>query len=261
MPEISYKTLDEIPEGLREGAKNEDGVFKVNVVLNSKLQEFRNTNIAVRQELEDLQTKYNKLAPLVGDDLDKFVSEIPELRKTAQQVADGKLKGSDQIEREIDGRIAGMKENFAKEKKDLQTLITNLQASDAKWKGMYERSVLDQQITNAVIAADSVANPNALPDILARAANLFIVGEDGSVVPKRNGETVYGADGVSPMTPKEWLTKLVADAPYLGKASVGGGATGGKGGPESHYGMSREAFESLHPQERIRLARAAAKKG
>lgn len=260
MPEITFKTLDEVPEDLRGDAKTVDGAFVVNVVSSKKLSEFRDNNVKAMKERDEWKGRFEKIAPVIGDDVDKFLQEIPELRKTAQLVADGKLKGSDAIEAAIQARIANVQETFKATEKDLQNKITAHSTAEAQWKGRYERAVLDQQITNAVIAQDSVANPSALPDILARAAQMFTVQENGTVIAKRDGEVVYGGDGVTPMTPKEWLTKLVAEAPYLGKSSAGGGAHGGNGGAAASYGMSEADFAKLPPQERIRLARQAAKK-
>lgn len=261
MPDITFKSLDEIPEELRKGAKEVDGAFTINVVANETLKEFRNNNINIAKERDAWKSKFEKVAPLIGDDLEAFAQELPELRKTAQLVADGKLKGDDKIEQTIAQRVAEMQAKFEGEKNGMTTKINGLMSSEAQWKQRYERSVLDQQITNAVIAADGVANPSALPDILARAASLFAVEEDGSVVPKKGGEVIYGSDGVNPMSPKEWLTKLVAEAPYLGKQSAGGGAQGGKGNPQAKFGMSDADFAKLPPQERIRLAREAQKRG
>jgi hypothetical protein len=60
------------------------------------------------------------------------------------------------------------------------------------------------------------------------------------------------------MSPHELLTKLVADAPYLGKSSAGGGANGGNANSVSGtFGMSAEEFQKLPPTERINLARKA----
>lgn len=55
MPDIVYDTLEAIPEGLRENAKKgDDGKFTVKVVLQSKLDEFRDSNIRVSKERDDL---------------------------------------------------------------------------------------------------------------------------------------------------------------------------------------------------------------
>lgn len=258
MPDLSFDSLDAVPEGLREDAKQNGDKFVVTVVSNKKLAEFRDNNIALRQKVDGIEPLVSAYRAL-GEDPAKLAAELQELRTTAQQVKDGKLKGTDTIEQEVERRakerLTGKDEAIADLQRKLQTAATE----GTTWKTKYERSVLDQQITNAVIAADSVANPAALPDILSRAAGLFIVQPDGSIIPKKGDQVLYGADGVNPMSVKEWLTKLVQEAAYLGKPSSGGGANGGNagGGVAQKYGMSEAAFNSLPAQERIRLARKA----
>jgi hypothetical protein len=260
MPDITFDSLDSIPEGLREGAKQVDGKFVVNAVLNSKLQEFRNNNIEVVKDRDTWKTRYEKVAPLIGDDVEKFASELPQLRTIAQQVADGKLKGSDAIEAAVKERVENQIKAAEEKQRELDGRIHTIAGERDEYKSKFERSVLDQQITNAILAQDSVANPAAMPDILARAAKQFVVQKDGTVLPMNGDKIVYGADGVNPMSPNEWLTKLVSEAPYLGKASAGGGAAGGSAGVEGSYGMSQADFQKLDPSTRIRLAREAQQK-
>ena len=44
MTVITYESKEAIPEGLAEFAKEEDGVYSVNVVARTKLEEFRDNN-------------------------------------------------------------------------------------------------------------------------------------------------------------------------------------------------------------------------
>ena len=257
MPDLTFDSLDAIPEGLREDAKANGDKFVVSVVSNKKLTEFRDNNIALRQKVDAVEPKLTAYLQL-GEDPVKLSEEVTELRQVAQQVKDGTLKGSAAVKEEVERRVTESLKQRDDEFKQKDTKIRALTDEAGSWKGKYERSVLDQQITNAVIAADSVANPAALPDILSRAAGLFVVQPDGSIIPKRGDSVLYGADGVTPMSVKEWLTKLVADATYLGKASVGGGGNGGgTGSVGSKFGMSDADFAKLPAAERIRLARKA----
>ena len=259
MPDLTYDSLDAVPEGLREDAKQQDGKYVVNVVSNRKLTEFRDNNIALRQKVdlyEPVLTAYRSL----GEDPSKLVTEVTELRQVAQQVKDGTLKGSAAIKEETERRVRESLQQREGEFQQKDVKIRELANETSTWKTKYERSILDQQITNAIVAADSVANPAALPDILSRAAGLFVVQSDGSIVPKKGDTVIYGADGVTPMTVKEWLTKLVAEAAYLGKPSTGGGSAGsGTGNVSQKYGMSDADFAKLPASERIRLARKAGK--
>jgi hypothetical protein len=105
------------------------------------------------------------------------------------------------------------------------------------------------------MSKDSGANPEALPDILSRASRTFTVTEKGQVVAMDGDAVLYGADGATPMSPREWLGKVIEEAPYLSKSSAGGGAAGNRG-DEKFGGMSADEFNKLSPQRRMEIARS-----
>lgn len=252
MPVLTFDTLEVIPEELRGEAKQHEGKFQINVVGRSKLDEFRNNNTALARQVEDLNSWKGKVAPLVGDDVDKFATDLNGLRSTAQLVADGKLQTSDKIETEVTNRVKAKSEALEAQLRDMGQKVSGLTGDRDGWKSKYERSMLHQQVTTAVVGKDSVANPEALPDILSRAESLFEVQPDGKLIPKKDGQTIYGSDGASPMSVNEWLTKLVGEATYLGKSSQGSGATGNG---NSEFGS--EDFQKRKPADRIAAYRAS----
>lgn len=256
MPEIIFDTIDAIPEGLRDGAKQVDGKHVVNVVLKAKLDEFRDNNTTLSQERDTLKASVATLSKIVGEDPSTFAAELEQLRTTAQQVKDGKLKGTDAIETEVANRVASMKGDYERRlqeaSKDAVTWKDKAVAADQKFR----RSLIDRSVTNAVLAEASGAQPQALPDILSRAYGVFTVDDNGTLIAKDGEATIYGADGATPMTPAEWLEKLKENAPYFFKSSNGGGA----GGSQSNgipNGMSAEDFGKLSGSEQLRLARQA----
>lgn len=255
MPEIKFKTKDEIPEEFRAEAKEVDGSFTVNLVLNSKLAEFRDRNIAVMQERDGLKAKVTTFETLIGADPDKFKAELEALRATDQQVKDGKLTASKTIDEEVSRRLNEGKAGYEAQIKTLANERDSerraREASDAKFR----RSIIDREITNAALSGEAGINPAALPDILTRAHAIYQVGENDALVPKRGDTIIYGSDGVSPMQPKEWLKKLVAEAPHFAKPSSGGGAAGG--GSAEFGGMAQADFLKLPATERMRVARQA----
>lgn len=256
MPDIFFSSEDEAPEGLRETLVKDEasGKFKINVVPNAKLAEFRENNTNLLKERDTLKAQVESVLPLVGEDPEAFKSELTQLRATAQQVADGKLKGSDVVQKEVEARVKSMEDSYQSQLQELGTKLAASQEFGQEMSGRYSSSVRDREITNAVLDAESGANPTALPDILSRASSIFQVAKDGSLVP-RNGDTViYGADGATPMSPKEWLGQLLEKAPYLGKSSAGGGAAGGEG-KAKFGGMSEKDFNALTPQRRMALHR------
>ena len=259
MPDFTFDKLDAIPEELRGDVKQVDGKFVVNLVSNKKLVEFRDNNIALAQERDQLKSRVVAYTSL-GEDPAKLSDEVKELRTVAQQVKDGKLKGTADIEAEVANRSKAVRESLEAQVREKAAAAQNAEAAAGTWRSKFDNLTLNQHVTNAVIGTDSIANPSALPDIISRAARVFQVQPDGSIVPKDGDTIIYGADGVKPMTPKEWLVKLVAEAPYLGKSSSGGGAGGGGAGSyETKYGMSEEAFNKMSPEQRVQMARKAQK--
>ncbi|MBB5277768.1 hypothetical protein HNR26_003857 [Rhizobium rosettiformans] len=254
MPEVTFDTIDAIPEGLREGAKQVDGKVVVNVVLKAKLDEFRDNNTTLSQERDTLKASVASLSKLVGEDPEAFQAELEQLRTTSQQVKDGKLKGTDQIEAEVTNRVSSMKTDFERRLQEAsrETVTWKEKASAADQK--FRRSLIDRAVTNAVLAEASGAQPQALPDILSRSYGVFTVDDNGSLVAKDGEATIYGADGATPMTPAEWLDKLKEQAPYFFKTSNGGGA-GGTNANGIPGGMSTEDFNKLSGAQQLALAR------
>jgi hypothetical protein len=261
MPDIFFSSKDEAPEGLRDALTEDSstGKFKINVVPNAKLVEFRENNINLAKERDELKSVVDTVKPLVGDDVEGFKNELSELRRTKQLVDDGKLKGSDSVQKEVETRVASMEQNYQAQLAEMGKKLQNVTEFGQNMSVKYQNSVRDREITNAVLASDSGANPEALPDILHRARELFQVQEDGTLVAKQGDTTIYGADGATPMQPNEWLGKLLEKAPYLGKSSAGGGAAGERGG-EKFGGLSSAEFNKLTPQQRLALHRQGGKK-
>lgn len=253
MPSLTYDSKDLIPEGLGESAKEVDGKWTVDVVPKTKVDEFRDNNIKIAKERDALSELVTQVKKVAGDDLGELDNELARLRAVDQQVKDGSLKGSNAVTAEVEQRLKGAKEEYERQ------IMTKAQEAKAAvderdaYKTRFQRSVIDRQVTQAVLAADSYVNPEAMPDIMARAYALYEV-EGDRLVAKKDGAVVYGADGATPLQPKEWLSKLVDEAPYLARPSHGGGAAGDskKGVPA---GMSKDEFAKLSPQDRIRLHR------
>ena len=261
MPKISFDTAEAIPAGLKEFATEENGKFVVDAVPAVKLTEFRDNNIAISRERDRLNGIVSRLAPVVGEDVDAFLANYLEISGIATQVKDGKLKGSDAIEAEILNRVASMKTGFERQLSDAAVAKTNAERLAQTYDQRYRRTVVDQAVTQAVIADVSGALPSALPDILGRAYQVFQVSDDGKLVAKDGDAIIYGSDGTSPMTPIEWVTgKLRETAPYFFKNSNGGGATGGGTAGDARFGGMNEAdFRKLSPEKKLALANSLKK--
>lgn len=253
MPDISFKTKEEIPVGLQEYAAEKDGAFVVDVAPGVKLKEFRDNNVKYLGERDAHANKVTAYVAAVGDDIAKVTAELAELRAIKQKVDDGKLAAPDKIEAAIATRVKASEDGFKAQITEANTKLANVTAKGLDYKSKFAKAVLRQQITNVVLASDSGANAEALTDILACAEQDFEVQDDSQLVRMKNGAVVYGSDGATAEPPKEWLAGLLKQKTYFQKPSAGGGATGGTG--TGNFGMSQEAFNKLTPVQRIELAR------
>lgn len=257
MPILKFKTKEEIPADFHEIAKEADGGFEINVVSSAKLDSFRENNIAVSKERDELKKFRETVTPLIGDKkVEEVLEEVKALRAIDQKVKDGSLKTSEAIEGELTKRTDTMRAT-------LEAQIA-AQANEAKkWKeaaetvdSKYKMAMVDNAINNLVVDNKIGLNPKALPDVMARARAVFEVQADGSLVPKRNGEILRGEDGTSPMTPTEWLKQLRKEADYYFLGSNGGGATGESGSEGKIGGMTQAELAKLSPMERLKRINA-----
>jgi hypothetical protein len=251
MPEFLFDVLEQVPEELHtEAKKRDDGKYVLNLVPKTKVDEFREKNIDLAKANETAAAQLAKLSKVVGEDPDKFVSELQELRKTKQRVDDGTLSESGKIEEVLAERTKKMRETHEEE-------LRRLASEGSTWKNQYE-TVTDQlkgvQIDNFIRSAihdpKSGARAEAESHILLEARKVFKI--DGEkIIPKNGDSTIYGSDGATPMSPVEWMKTLQKQMPYLFKESNGGGANGGN---MSGYGMTKEELNKLSPMQRLELA-------
>lgn len=258
MPVFKFKTKEEVPAELHDQIKEaaDKTGFEINLVANAKLDEFRQNNINVSKERDELKGFKDKVSPLLGEKtVEDWAKEIGELTGIAQKVKDGTLKASDAIEAEVTKRTETMRGT-------LESQIASKAAESAAWKAKAEagETKLRQfQVDNAInaLAADPNIglNPKATADVLSRARAVFEVQADGSLIPKRNGEVIRGENGVDPMTPTEWIKNLRKEAEYYFLGSKGGGAGGDSTAGKAQFGGMAEAdFNKLPPMERLKIA-------
>lgn len=253
MPIFTFDSLDQIPEPLRQFAKGEGDKVQINLVPQEKLDEFRDTNINLVKERDDLKKTVEVLAPIVGEDPAAFQSDLTELRATAQRVKDGALTDSRKIEEEVIRRTEDMK-------KTLEDQIRIAQKEAGLWKtkagtieDTYKKTLVSSAIKDAAIDPEVGVNPGALGDILSRAEKVWRAQDDGRVLAYQGELQLYGADGGSPLTPKEWLGKLKEEAPWFFKGTYGGGA-GGADAPRGQLGKTAQEMKGMTAADKLALA-------
>lgn len=254
MPILQFDSLDLVPDGLREHAKQIDGGDKVtvNVVAQSKIDEFRDNNIKISKERDELLEKFAPYQRLVGDDLETFSKTLEELQVTAQRVKDGELKEGRALEEALTKRTEELR-------RSMEERIQAEGKEKAAWKGKHDvleqkfkQSLVISAVKDACVLGDAGVEPAAIADITRCALDVFKADDHGRITPYVGDAPIYGADGVTPMTPKEWLVKLKEEKPFYFKGTQGGGG----GGDNVHKvnGATRDSLKAMTPQERIEFA-------
>jgi hypothetical protein len=256
MAEIFFDTIEQLPEELQsEAKKNADGKIVINLVPKARVDEFREKNIALSKDNETFTARIAKFSKFVGEDEDKFIDELSDLRKTKQLVEDGKLSESGKIEEILAERTKKMRENHEEELRRLATDASEWKKNFGDVTEQLKGVQVDNYIRSAIHDPKSGARPEAESHILLEAKKVFKIDGD-KIIPKNGDSTIYGADGASPMSPIEWMKQLQKQMPYLFRESNGGGANGGQ---LTGYGnMTKDDLMKLSPQQRLELANKAA---
>jgi hypothetical protein len=230
--------LEDAPEAVRSLYKAEGSEFVLDaegVVDKSKLDEFRNNNIALSQRLDKLKdidpAKYNELM-----DLDRKVKE-------KQLIDKGDIEGL------VEMRVREMKTTHETALNDLTTKLTS--SNRTLETLMVDNVVRDRAIKSGVL-------PSAVDDVVLRAKTVYVF-ENNAPVPKdRDGKVMYGKDGTSPMPIDEWIGGLRKSAPHLFQGSTGTGAGGGGGTGQKDFSKMSPAAKIAHGLANLASERAGA---
>jgi len=204
---FKYATKQEIPAEQQAFYVERDGAWLLDadgVVSQSKLDEFRQHNIALTNQLK----KFEGIDP---DAVRQLADEKRKLEEAAQ------LKAG-----EVDKVLA------TRLKEAMDKVHAPVLAERDALLGRLSAIQIDQAVVSE--ATKRGLRPTAIADITARARATFKL--VNGVPQAFDGDAPrYGKDGTSPETLAEWVDALVSSAPHLFEANAGSGAAGsGPGG-------------------------------
>lgn len=265
MANITYASLSEVPEDLREYAKTSDeggDSYVVSVTAAAKIKEFRDNNIELSQQRDALTTaisQYERVTGVTMPDLEdgkltEFASVLDGLRETKKKVDDGVLIEETSLEEASAARIAeltqNMKTQLADMAKDRDTHKASREAAEKKANEMY----VENAVRLAASSADIAMIDKAISFVMPKALSTFRVGSDNSITPKSSdGTVIYGSDGVTPMSIKEWLQRERDENDFLFQNSKGGGASGNADTAPGR--LSQAELDKMSPNARMQYAR------
>ena len=253
---FKFKTKDEIPAEHLPHYAERDGAWVLDVdgaVEKSKLDEFRNSNVSLIKERDDLKKRYE------GIDPDAVKALADEQRQLEEE---NLLNGSphpnplpsaerEKIEKVVENRIKGVKA-------DLEKQIATLSGERDALTGRLTSIQIDQGVLT--VATKRGLRPTAIPDITARARSIFRLVNGVPTAFEADGKALrYGKDGLTPMTLEEWVDAQVSEAPHLFESNAGGGAAGnGSGGVGGSKASVKNPFrkESWNLTEQMKLQKS-----
>lgn len=262
MATLTYKSLSDVPEELRDHAKEgEDGQYSIAVAPAEKVKEFRENNVNLSKERDDLVHKLSRYETVTGvpvaeaeEKLEDFAKLLSNLRETKKRVDDGNLVENTSLEEAAAQRVTEVTQSF---KQQLADLAKERDAHQKRAQTAEERAnsmLVENSVRLAASDPDVAMLDKAVNLVLPQALKVFRVEEGGKLVPKTgDGTTIYGSDGVTPMTIKEWLLKQRDDNEFLFKGSKGGGASGSN--DKGAGRLSAAELAKMTPQQRINYAR------
>jgi hypothetical protein len=213
---FKYKSKEEVPAEHLSFYIERDGAFILDAegaVEKTKLDEFRNTNVSLLKQIEELKTRYDGIDP---EQVQALVEEKRRLEEQ-QQIKAG------EVEKVVEGRVKSLKAELDKQ---IASLTGERDALNARLTTIQ----IDQGVIT--VATKRGLRPTAIPDITSRARNVFKLVNGVPTAFDADGKTTrYGKDGVTPMTLEEWIDSQVSEAPHLFESNAGGGApSNGSGG-------------------------------
>jgi len=214
MLKFKLKSLEGLDENVAAlYTKHEDGNFYLEVegaVAKSKVDEFRDNNVELLRQLDEVKAKYGDI------DLEQY----QQLLKSQKDADDKEMVPRSELDSLVQAQVKTMRQEY-------DTKIEELTGTNGTLNRQLEGLVID----SAVRAASSTAKvrAEAVDDVLLRAKSTYRM-DNGVAVPYEGNKVVYGKDGENPMPISEWVNGLSKTAPHLFEGSQGGGAGGGAGG-------------------------------
>ena len=256
MPNITFDSLDAVPDDFKNIAKEVDGKIVINVVPKATVDEFRDKNIDLSKKYDALVTEHTVLKGIVGEDPEAFTKSLEDMRVTQQRVKDGELKEGRQIEEATAKRTADMRADY-------EARLQAMGKEGAAWRQKYEgrdadfkKTLVASAIKDAAMEADSGVEPRAVNDIIASAFGTFRADDNGKIGAFDGDAPIYGSNGVDTLTPKEWLAKLKETKPYFFKPTQGAGSGGDT--TKKILGVDRAALKNMTPMQKLELANSEA---
>lgn len=249
MLKLIVDKLEDVEEPFRTLYKKAaDGKFHLQAEADTshkkKVDEFRQNNIDLMKELNEIKKKYGDLDP----------EKAKEWEAKIQELEDKKMLDAGQVDELVEQKVGRMRETYENQITELKKSVDAKNTELGQTSERLSKVLIDGEITKAVTKIGGV-KAGAMEDIIARGRRVWQL-EEGKPIPKEGDKILYGKDAKETMTFDEWAEVLSTTAPFLFEPSSGGGAGGG--GESKKYGG--QDLSKIPAQERLRMIHGESEK-
>lgn len=222
------------------GGGDEDIEAKIAQAVEKAVVGLKENNGALKQEKTQLKEQFDTLQGLVeslgGADALKSlgnadtVKQLAEMRKRFEADENGKLLGEGKYDEWFDRRVGGLKKDYENQIAETAKRAEEAEKKSEGYLNAFRQKVLETEVASA--AAGSGIESTALLDVQLRAQREFQFDAERNalVLRDQDGGVVFGKDGKSPKTVREWLDDQKEVSRHWWPPSKGGGAEGSERG-------------------------------
>ena len=172
-------------------------------------------------ELIEKEKKFKEqLSQFDGVDIEK----VKNLQKQMQENEEMRLLAEGKTEEVVARRVEAMKRDYDAQIAAREAKMSEYEVTLKKKEEKLAELVIDGQLREAYVALDF--DPDALDFVLMQGRQVFMMDENGRAVPRdEHGNLIFGKDGKTPISAREYLEGLADKKKFLRKPSKGAGAS------------------------------------
>jgi len=191
----------------------------------------------LKNKNSELLDKFKKAAETVKQFEGLDVEKMKNLQKQLEENEEMRLLSEGKTEEVVTRRVEAMKRDFDANLAARDGKISEYEQILKKKEDKLAELVIDGQLREAYVALDF--EPSALDFVLMQGRNVFIMDEHGKAVPRdEHGSLIFGKDGKTPISAREYLEGLAEKKPFLRKPSKGSGASQNRSSSSDTSNMS-----------------------
>lgn len=249
---IPYTTdsLEKIPEIYRAlyTEKNDQGetvwiaTGMSGVVPRDVHEKFRDNNVALKEQIENLSAVNSKWAE-IGDDPDQVKSENLRAKEVLEKLDNKDLIEAENFKNALETKTQAMKDELSGKVAAMERRALEAESKAKQAEESLRQFRLDTEIQSASI--DVGVKAKAMVDVRGRALLAgWTLNEQGQpVLRNKSGLVEHGSDGY-PLTLREWMRgPLYEEAEHIFEKGTGGGAPGSM----SNSNKGLEKYGNVNP--------------